>query len=470
MLAMMERDTTTQNEARLVSFSQPVDDLTPLEFLLAMTARQHDSDLGSQRFYWEHADADYAFAGFGVAADLKASGADRFGVIGREMQRLLANAVIETVNDHIIPRLFGGFSFGANTPLEAIWSAFSRAYFVLPRYVLTRYSGITWLTVNAYVERGQERTLRDELENITRLIEAADHHILRRMSERASARRQPSSISYPLSEEAWHTQITSATRRMKAGELDKVVLSRTCDIAFDTPIEPLDALANLETRYASAYRFLIEPEPGSAFFGATPELLIELNGRDFKTAGLAGSIKRGATPKDDDQLGAQLWSNPKERHEHGLVVDSLRDLLEPRSRELIIPEVPGLLKLSNIQHLYTPIYGELNADATDVSVLPMVEWLHPTPALGGYPRNIAVETIINTETISRGWYASPVGWVDARGDGTFAVAIRSAVSSGNQARLYAGAGIVSESVPEREWDETRLKFRPMLEALNAEIQ
>jgi menaquinone-specific isochorismate synthase len=333
--------------------------------------------------------------------------------------------------------------------------------------VLTRYSGITWLTVNAYIEHHQHLELRQKLDYIARLIETTDHQILRNASQQKSAHRRPTHISYPLSEEAWHTQITSATRRMEAGELEKVVLSRTCDITFDTPIEPLDALANLETRYASAYRFLIEPELGSAFFGATPELLIELNGRDFKTAGLAGSIKRGATPKDDDQLAAQLWSNPKERHEHGLVVDSLRDLLEPGSRELIIPEVPGLLKLSNIQHLYTPIYGELNAD---ISVLPMVESLHPTPALGGYPRNVAVETIINTEIISRGWYASPVGWVDARGDGTFAVAIRSAVSSGNQARLYAGAGIVSESIPEREWDETRLKFRPMLEALNAEIQ
>lgn len=467
MLTIMERETTTLDEARLVSFSQPVDDISPLEFLRAMTARQHNPSVSPQRFYWEHADADYAFAGFGTAVVLTASGADRFDIIDSEMRDLLGSAVIETVNDHIIPRLFGGFSFGANTPLDGIWGAFSRAYFVLPRYVLTHYSGITWLTVNAYVKRGQERTLRNELENIARLIENADHHILRRILGHASARRQPSQISYPLSQEAWHTQVSNATERMKAGELDKVVLSRTCDITFDTPIEPLDALANLETRYASAYRFLIEPQPGSAFFGATPELLVELNGRDFKTAGLAGSIKRGETPNDDDQLAAQLWSNPKERYEHGLVVDSLRDLLEPRSRELIIPEVPGLLKLSNIQHLYTPIYGDLN---TAFSALQMVETLHPTPALGGYPRNIAVEIIINTETISRGWYASPVGWMDGRGDGTFAVAIRSAVSTGNQARLYAGAGIVADSVPDREWDETRLKFRPMLEALNAEIQ
>lgn len=467
MLTIMERETTTHDEARLVSFSQPVDELTPLEFLRAMTARQHETSVSPQRFYWEHADSDYAFAGFGAAAVLTASGADRFEVIAGEMQRLLGSAVIETVNEHIIPRLFGGFSFGANTPLDGIWGAFSRAYFVLPRYVLTRYSGITWLTVNACVNRGEERALRTDLENMTRLIENADHHTLRRMSGHVSARRQPSQISYPLSKEAWNTQVTHATQCMKAGELDKVVLSRTCDITFDTPIEPLDALANLETRYASAYRFLIEPHPGSAFFGATPELLVELNGRNFKTAGLAGSIKRGATLDEDDQLAAQLWSNPKERHEHGLVVDSLRDLLEPRSHELIIPEVPGILKLSNIQHLYTPIYGDLN---TAFTTLQMVEAMHPTPALGGYPRNIAVETIINTEIISRGWYASPVGWVDGRGDGTFAVAIRSAVSSGNQARLYAGAGIVADSVPDREWDETRLKFRPMLEALNAEVQ
>lgn len=440
----------------LVSISRPVDDITPLRFLqLASHFAPHQ-----QRIYWEHADSDYVFAGYGIAVELFASGDTRFQTIHTQVARLFSDAHIETIDGHITPRMFGGFAFRADTPLSGLWQSFASAYFVLPRCVLTRYSGITWLTINARIpdgETGDLPGLRAELEDVARQIEDAAL-----IPDSGTTPLSEPHINYPLDREGWCKQITDAIRRMKAGELDKVVLSRTCDVMFEHPVDPLSALANIEHRYASSYRFLIEPAVGSAFFGATPELLAEVNGRALKTAALAASIKRGATPAEDDQLAATLWSNPKERYEHGLVVEGLRDLLEPHANELIIPEVPGFLKLSNIQHLYTPIYGELN---DDYGVLPIVEKLHPTPALGGYPRSIAMDTIAASELIPRGWYASPVGWLDMHGNGTFAVAIRSAVSGGNHARLYAGAGIVADSDPDREWDETRLKFRPMLEAL-----
>jgi menaquinone-specific isochorismate synthase len=372
---------------------------------------------------------------------------------------LFADAQIESPHADAHPRLFGGFAFQPDHTPQGVWAAFPSAYFVLPRVQLTRKGGRTWLTVNAFAESERdESAINAELMQIAEQIKSG----LKIIGSPSAPRNAV--ISYPLEREQWRTEIERATAQMRAGELDKVVLSRSSDVSFASSIDPLAALSKLQERYPDTYRFLIEPQAGSAFFGATPELLIALHERHLKTAALAGSIRRGATPHEDDQLAAQLFHSLKDRYEHHLVVVALEDLLMPITHKLDVPEAPHILKLSNIQHLSTPISGELSRDT---HVLDVVEKLHPTPALGGYPRQIAIQTIRDSEPVARGWYAAPVGWIDADGNGTFAVAIRSAVTQENCARLYAGAGIVSESDPDKEWDETQLKFRPMLDALGA---
>lgn len=438
----------------LVSFSQAVAPVDLLSFLqLAPPA--------SRRVYWENRQQELAFAGFGIAAEIFASDADRFSTVTREIQALFADAVIESADAPALPRLFGGFAFQPDFQPAGIWQAFPTAYFMLPRYQISKRGDQAWLTVNGCVTANHEISqLRTELADLAKRLQMLSPVAVNQRSV-------TSKVSYPLEQNAWDKQITDATRRMKAGELEKVVLSRNCDVTFDAPVNPLNALSRLQERYPDTYRFLLEPLPGQAFFGATPELLISLKGRELFTGALAGSIKRGTNEHEDDPYAAQLFQNPKERHEHNLVVIALEDLLLPITSKLNVPEAPQILKLSNIQHLYTPITGELSSD---LSVLEVVEKLHPTPALGGYPRQIAIETIRQTELIARGWYAAPVGWVDAEGNGMFAVAIRSAVSKDNQARLYAGVGIVADSDPQREWDETRLKFRPMLDALGVNAQ
>ncbi|HEY5640241.1 MAG TPA: isochorismate synthase, partial [Dehalococcoidia bacterium] len=210
----------------------------------------------------------------------------------------------------------------------------------------------------------------------------------------------------------------------------------------------------------------------SCFLGATPERLVRvdrpaLDGRDapsmVRADCLAGSARRGATEEEDWRLGESLRADPKELHEHAVVVQALRDGLEPLCSRLDIPEAPGLLRLPNVQHLHTPIEGVLS---TERGVLELVERLHPTPAAGGLPRDAALPLIRQLESFDRGWYAGPVGWVDGRGDGEFAVAIRSALIRRQEAFLYAGCGIVAGSDPEREYSESCLKLRPMLWALN----
>jgi menaquinone-specific isochorismate synthase len=182
---------------------------------------------------------------------------------------------------------------------------------------------------------------------------------------------------------------------------------------------------------------------------------------------LAGSIQRGENAAEDRKLGRQLIESKKDRHEHALVVNSIRRRLEPFDVELTIPAKPELYTLNYIHHLMTPITGRLKQMT---GVLPLLEALHPTPALGGSPRDLALSFIGEIEPVPRGWYAGPVGWVDANMDGQFAVGIRSAVAQDRRVWLYAGAGIVADSDPRKEWMETSLKFKPMLAALSLEIE
>jgi len=225
-----------------------------------------------------------------------------------------------------------------------------------------------------------------------------------------------------------------------------------------------DVLARLGESYPDCFRFCLEPTPDAAFFGATPERLVTLRGQTVEADGLAGSIGRGETPEEDAELKASIENSEKMAHEHGLVVETIREQLAPLSAEVRI-EDRRVRKLANIQHLWTPIEADLrSAD----HVLSIVEALHPTPAVGGLPPEEALRTIRETETFDRGWYAAPVGWFDAEGDGTFAVGIRSAVTSGKSATLFAGNGIVADSDPDEEYEEVQLKYLPILDELEDE--
>jgi isochorismate synthase len=177
---------------------------------------------------------------------------------------------------------------------------------------------------------------------------------------------------------------------------------------------------------------------------------------------LAGSFPRGATVGDDQALGAQLLASAKERHEHAVVVRNIRSVLADLCMRIEAPATPTLMKMRNVQHLFTPVTAQLRGNS---SVLTLVERLHPTPAVGGWPREVALAFLREHEELDRGWYAAPIGWLDANGDGEFAVALRSALVDGTSATLFAGCGIVADSDPQSEYQETLLKLRPMLNAL-----
>lgn len=440
---------------RLVSDSLPCPGVTLMDFL---TQTQ-----GQSRFYWESSRDSVAFAGTGTAIELVGWGANRFETIRHHATEVFTGAVNLNPEEPLAaPRLFGGFSFHQEFVPDNTWWNFSPAYFVLPHYQLLSVAGETWLTINANIPFGENpMSVRDELRAALTAKIASLQQGSAKNGQADKAITQSARLDYPMPFETWRDNIVSATDRMKRGELKKVVLSRVAEARFEKRVEVLAALHYLSGAYPETYRFLFEPQPFHAFYGATPELLVQVNGSNIETMALAGSIKRGKTSEEDDAFGQELLNSEKDRYEHQLVIDKMQERLTPLTADLRIGET-GLMKLSNIQHIYTPIDGLLKKGQ---GVLPIVEALHPTPALGGDPREIAMQIIQEAEPVPRGWYAAPIGWIDQNMDGQFGVAIRSAVAQDKRVWMYAGAGIVSASDPEKEWDETALKFRPMMEAL-----
>jgi menaquinone-specific isochorismate synthase len=244
--------------------------------------------------------------------------------------------------------------------------------------------------------------------------------------------------------------------------IQKIVLAHAFDMVRETPFQVLSSLAKLRQRYPDCYVFAVGNGRGSTFMGASPERLLSIAHRQLMTDALAGSAPRGRSAQEDRQLALQLLHSPKEQGEHQLVVKFLHQQLRGLGLEPHHPSRPTLLRLSNIQHLHTPIQARISSQ---IHPLHLVEALHPTPAVAGVPTAAACEHIHRYERFDRGLYAAPLGWVGANGDSEFIVGIRSALINGNWARLYAGAGIVAGSDPAREWAEINLKSRALGESL-----
>ena len=253
----------------------------------------------------------------------------------------------------------------------------------------------------------------------------------------------------------------SARRRIGAGYLEKVVLARRVALRSPSAIDPARLLPRLAARFPGAYVF--GAGIGSrVFLGATPELLVRRRGLRVASGSLAGSTPRGRNPRDDRRLARALVESKKNQVEHGIVIRAIREALSPHAARLSVPPAPRLLRLENVQHLYTPVTAVL---AEPRGVLSLAGDLHPTPAVGGYPRADALAFMRALEGFDRGWYAGPVGWTDGAGDGEFAVAIRLALLRGRDAEIHVGAGIVGDSDPDSELAETRTKLRAILDEL-----
>ncbi len=266
--------------------------------------------------------------------------------------------------------------------------------------------------------------------------------------------------------EEYAAAVERATARIRAGELRKVVLARSLLVDADRALDVKQLLWRLRAVDPDCYAFATPASGGATnaiLVGATPELLVRRRGRVVEATPLAGSAQRFGDPVRDRASADRLFRSDKDREEHAVVVEDVDRVLGAFCDDVRHPHEPELLGTANVWHLATPFRGRLHEASTPV--LDLVAALHPTPAVCGTPREIAREVLGELEPIDRAGYAGPVGWVDANGDGEWAIALRCAEITGKTARLFAGAGIVADSVPEAEVDETERKFRALLDAL-----
>jgi len=261
--------------------------------------------------------------------------------------------------------------------------------------------------------------------------------------------------------------VAELTGRIRAGVLNKAVLARVLDLECRRPVDVAAVLANLVGGNPAAYAFAIPLPHGAVLTGASPELLVSKTGDEVRSHPLAGSARRSADPVRDRENAVALAASAKNRAEHALVVEAVADALRPFCRDLVVPAEPELVATPTMWHLGTPVRGILRDRAT--SSLRLAAALHPTPAVCGTPRAAARAAISDLEAFDRGFYAGLAGWVDASGDGEWAVAIRCAEIAGTAMRLYAGGGIVAGSDPDAELDETDAKFQTLLRAMGVEI-
>lgn len=364
--------------------------------------------------------------GWGEAARLEVSGPDRFVQAGQWWRALLATC---EVHDEVGvpgsgPVAFGSFSF---SPEET-------SVLVVPEVTLGRRDGTTWLTTfgdpprlaspEAVQGPGELRYARGEV-GVTDFREA----------------------------------VAGAVRRIAAGELDKVVLAHDLAAVAEHDIDVRFLAAGLAAANPGCWTFAV-----ADLVGATPELLVSRHGDRVVSRVLAGTATRGRDARDDRDRAEALLRSDKDLEEHRFAVESLVDALSPHvhPHSLDFPRSPHTLELSNVTHLATEVVATLH-DGSDA--LDLVGALHPTAAVGGTPTGVALGVLTELETMSRGRYAGPVGWVDARGDGEFGIALRCAQVTGRSARLFAGCGIVAGSDPDTEVLEAQAKFVPVRDAL-----
>lgn len=435
------------NQSVLISYTKKIEQLDPLHFF-----RKSEQFFEGQRFFWSNPDHSHVMVGAGVAAEFTADGEDeRYHDIEKQWKRFIEQAVCNKCTHSVGPVMYGGFSFDPKKEKTKLWDQFADALFTLPTFMLTKVEGNTYITIN-YLSDCDESVLKELVRLEEELLSGSSIKHVNTTSIVKCLEMDPME---------WKESISKVTEKITDGQMDKVVLARELRVLFQDKVNVAPVLENLMEEQANSYIFTIE-RGTDCFLGATPEQLVKKQGNKVQSMCLAGSIARGESVEEDAQLGSALLTDEKNMHEHDLVVQMIRASLEKVCENVRTPSEPNLYKMKHIQHLHTPVTAEATDDC---SLSDLIKILHPTPALGGFPQDISLQTIREVEKLDRGWYAGPLGWMDWKEDGEFVVAIRSGLLQEKEASLFAGCGIVGDSDPESEYQETQIKFRPMLSAL-----
>ena len=433
------------------SFRFEVRDLLPI--------LTHPADKNTIRTYWEQPSRGFSFAGLGSILRFQQLETDNIQDINEKICDIIQKGISVTDNSLIGPRIIGGFAFNQYEGADNTWENFPRTRFLIPECLGTSTDDGTWLTISRIVHPNKKlESLIDEFTRTMIYYENRLPVILPPISRVSVDKFQdvPDQATY-------NQTIFSVLGKIKPGQLEKVVISRSHHVKVGRGFSSVSAMQVLRNAYPKCTSFFFSFPGQGTFFGSTPERLIRVKNRFIQTEALAGTIARGNNMEEDRILAETLMGSHKEREEHNLVMEQITRKLEHIIPDIQYPSSPRILKLKNVQHLQTPITGKLE---NDEHILDLVARLHPTSAVAGTPTDKAMNVIGEMEAHDRGWYSGPIGWINDKGDGEFYVALRSALVKDEEAHIFAGGGIVSESHPDKEWEETELKLQPIISALS----
>jgi isochorismate synthase len=446
--------TDSTHPTRLVSATVEIDPDTDPAAIAA------GSRLAADRWFcWEQPDRGFALAGVGSATQVVSRGEDRFRDLAERCARATHDRVAEEPAE--LPAGAGplwatGLAFAPRGGSDPLWSSLPPALAVMPEVAVARGTEGAFLTASIFLEPGTDP---DE-----RFQRAVGRIRSLRAAALTPADPHPSAATrifgrYP--PERYERIVAAAVERIRSTSIEKVVLARELTVEAPAAHDPAALLGALRDLFPSCFCFCFG-SPEAAFIGASPELLVRRSGAVAATVALAGTTSRSADPAVDDHLGEAMLRSPKVREEHEIVARRIERSLRSHSVWVHAEGEPFVIKVGNLQHLATPIRAQL---AESHSAIELAGFLHPTPAIGGEPRAPALELIQELEGIDRGWYTGPVGWMDAAEDGEFCVGLRSALVRDREAHLFAGCGIVSDSDPAAELQESELKFEALLPLL-----
>lgn len=386
--------------------------------------------------WWKH---NEGFTGVGAFHEIAVSGEERFSDSQAEWRELVSAALV--TNSLTAPGTglvaFGTFAFRALSKVSS--------KLIIPRHIIGYTANTSWVTRFSWQE-----------ENLAPFSQV-EAQLLVKTPTTPAATSSAHFTSTSDDKKEFTELVNQAISHISAGEVEKVVISRELSTTVPEDFDLRPAVSKLSERYPECWTFCVD-----GFFGSSPETLITVESGSFTARVLAGTAPRGSSTQEDSAFSAQLASSTKDLDEHGFATRSVVHTLSPLVEQLSVSESPFTLKLPNLWHLATDIAGTLHEGATSLDVIAA---LHPTAAVAGTPTSEAVHLIDELEDFDRGRYAGPVGWVDANGDGQWAIALRCAQLEGNTIRAWAGCGIVADSQPEQEFNETNMKFRPITEAL-----
>lgn len=449
----------------IASFTQPITLCDALDIFTTFQSL-HIGDC----FFWARPAEHHVLIGAGTATTITTTGPSCVGTaatIWRDLQNYVvsgqASQIPQTYTNG--PVLFGGFAFDPLSSHTPLWEDFPDGLLTLPHLLFHRDKTHAALTINSVIEPDTniqeiKQAICTTLQRLSIILEQIIRSPQKTLATLDIQRQLV--IRDLLQPTLWKAQVAKAIQMIKEETFQKVVLARAIQVSNEEQAFNIaTTLRRLCETFPTAYVFAIQR--GERYFvGATPEQLICGVDGQIHTMALAGSAPRGTTEEEDQRLGNELLQSLKNQGEHRVVVTTIHDALANICSHVWVANTPQLLKLKNIQHLETAITGRL---LPGHSILEAIEDLHPTPAVGGFPRKSALAAIRTYEQLDRGWYAGPIGWIGASGNGEFAVALRCALVDGNQATLFAGCGIVAASQPESEFVESSLKLEVMLRGL-----